>query len=205
MATTFGIKLKSVRVIENGTMVKEAGINGLLLTFYHPNSSEELIIVTRTFNLKDDKELDYFKEAPPNLHTLKKIRVEGSVVFDIALTSTRQRSILVKVFKKIGRAIANEIIGKIPGSSIISGAADKVLGALFDKIETSDKITRIGYVCWEIFENSPDGDLPLTLSVPKEIKIHRFDQEGDKIIKITRTLKKGDNNCSVVLNLQKIP
>ena len=204
MATTFVFKLKSVRVIENGTMIKEVGNNGLMLTFYYPNSTEDYKVVTRTLKLKDDQELEYFKEGPPNLHTLKKLKVEGSVVFDLTIISKQKRNVLVRVFKKFGRIIAGEIVGKIPGSSIISGVANPILDSLFDKIETDDKITRLGYICWEVSENSKDEDLVLNLSVPKHIKIHRFDQEGDKIIKTTRTLKKGFVNCKVVLNIQKI-
>ena len=202
MATTFEIKLKTIKVIENGTLVTDEGVNGFILNFYHPNSAKDHKTITRAFPLKDNQELDYTKKEPI-LHKLDKLEIEGSTIFEVILTSKRKRSIIIKVFKKVGKLILKELIDKVPGSSVLSGASDAVLDTIFDKIETKDKITRLGYTYWEIDENF-HGPLPLNLSIPKEIKIHRFEKKGDNLIKTIRTIKKGFNNCQVVLEFTPI-
>ena len=53
MSTPFEIKLKSIKVIENGTLEQEKGLNAVIATLHYPSPGKVGVITTRKCQLED--------------------------------------------------------------------------------------------------------------------------------------------------------
>lgn len=203
MGTPYQIMLKSIKVIENGTLEKEDGVNGFVATLYYPSVGKTAVVATRKISLRDNED-KVFENEPYPKQILFKEEILKDAYLEVELTSIRKSSFLSKLFYKILNTLTNEAIGKIPGSSIVSGVVKNTTDSLFEIIKPSDKLKIIGKTGWLIAEDNDTGDLHLNLKVPQEIELFKMIREGDVTKYIKKIIRKDFVNGHVVLGLKKL-
>lgn len=203
MGTPYQITLKSIKVIENGTIEEEDGINGLVATLYYPDLGKTAVVSTREFSLRD-KEAHSFTEIPYPNQILFKENILHDAFIEIELTSISKSTLLHKLFHKVAFSLMKQAANSIPLPPALSGIIKNTTESLFDILKPTDKVVIIGKGGWLISEDYGDNDLPLNLEVPRQIvlkqKIH--DDDGTKYV--SETVPKGYTNAHVVLGIKKL-
>ena len=205
MSTPFEIKLKSIKVIENGTYEQEKGLNAVIAALHYPSPGKVGVITTRKCQLEDNVQYDYTTEDPI-LQYLFKEEILDSAILEIEITSTRKSSNLLKFLHSLLKTISNVALDSVlPGGSIVTAAVKTTSESVFELISPKDKIAIIGRAIWELKEDMDDGDLPLNLKVPKGLKMNKVEtlKDGSVVIK-QLTLRKGSNNAQVVVSIKKL-
>lgn len=205
MSTPFEIKLKSIKVLENGTYEEEKGLNAVIVALHYPSPGKVGIITTRKCQLEDNVAYDYTSEDPI-LQFLFKEEILDSAILEIEITSTKKRSRLLKFMHTLVKTLSNVALDSVlHGGSIVTSALKITSESVFEVISPKDKIAVIGRAIWELKEDMNDGDLPLTLKVPKGLKMNKVEtlKDGRVVIK-QRTLRKGSNNAQVVVSIRKL-
>jgi hypothetical protein len=203
MSTPYQIMLKSIKVIENGTLKKEDGVNGFVATLYHPSVGKTAVVSTREISLRDNEEKVFVNDSYPK-QILFKEEILNNAYLEVELTSIRKSSFLSKIFYKMVNTLTNEAIQIIPGGSIVSGLVKNTTESLFDIIKPADKIEIIGKIGWLIEEDTDIEDLHLNLTVPKEIVLFKTIQDADVTKYIKKKIHKDFVNGHVVLSLKKL-
>ncbi len=203
MATPYEISLKSVLVIENGTIKDEKGNNALMISLFNPDIGKTCVVSTRHLELEDNVELDYSKE-----HYKKKILFKESILFDtyieVELTSISKPAKLNQLlFKGLKAAISK--VDKIIPNGTITGAVKKSSETLFDLIEPKDEIEIIGRQELRIPEDYDKDELHFNLQVPKKIELKKVSKNEDgNNLKTTKTLNEGFTNGHIILGIKKL-
>jgi len=205
MLPVFEIKLKSIKVIENGTLEDVEGVNLLSFTLIYPREGCPSLVSARSLKLKDNEPLSYLKKDFQEQLVFKE-SIRDSAFLQLELSSIAKADKFQKLLVKIFGAAAKAAIGIIPGiGPLVTAVLTPASSSIFEAAEPSDKITVIGKGFFPIRENTPDGDLPITLSVPKKIVLikMRRNKKGD-LEMVTMKLNKNFANGQVIVSIRKI-
>lgn len=203
MGTPYQIMLKSIEVIENGTIEEEDGINGLVATLYYPDLGKTAVVSTRELSLRDKKVHSFTDILYPN-QILFKENILNDAYIEIELTSISKPTLLHKLFHKVGFSFLKQATNTIPLPPAMSGILKNTTESLFDILKPTDKVVIIGKGGWLISEDYGDNDLNLNLEVPSEIVLKQRTQEGEVTHYISKTIRKGYTNAHVVLGIKKL-
>ena len=205
MLPVFEIKLKSIKVIENGTLQDVEGVNLISFTLIYPREGLPALVSARSLKLKDNESFDYsIKDFQEQLIFKESIR--DSAILQLELSSIAKASKFEKLLVDIFGVATKAAIGTIPGiGPIVTAVLTTTSSSIIGTAVPSDKITVIGKGYVPLREDTPDGDLSITLSIPDEIVLTKLDlDKSGNLVKTTKKLPKNFNNAQVIVNVKKI-
>ena len=207
MNASVQILLKSVLVIENGSTEPGAeGVNVITATLIGPNTTKASVISARSLKLLDKQNFDT-SLIPFEDKFLFKEDILGDCMLKIEITAVEKISKLEKFFLKAFPNVFGILIGAIPGIGVIfSSITSKLVGSIFESIDTNDRITVIASGAMPLDAVNQQGELSVNLSVPKTIVVNSapfFNTNGEELIRRI-TLPKDFVNAEVVVNITDI-
>lgn len=204
MSSILQITLKKVRVIENGKAEDGGALNALSATLYYPREGVPAITSVRSISLQDEQEFDYSRE-PFQRQLLFKELIRGRTILEVEITARMTVSGLEKFLLKTLGSVLPTAVGLIPGiGPLVTGVIGRVSGPLFEAATPKDKILVVGRGSFPIDENTPEGPLPVQLSVPTKITLKRTQTQNGQQVEVTKTLPKDFTNGMVTLEITKI-
>jgi hypothetical protein len=204
MNNVFQITLKSIKVIENGTIEENAdGVNILTATLNFPNEQVRASTSMRSLELKDADTVDFTQKDFLD-QLLFKERIFGECMMSVELTAVEKVSKFDKILTKILGKVVTTALGAISGvGAIVTAALTTASGAFFESFDTEDKVTIIGRGAMPLSAVNKQGELSINLTIPKEVMLASspfIDENDNEVIRQIR-LKKGFVNAQVVFQL----
>jgi hypothetical protein len=182
MPTLFEVKLKSIKVNENG-FIEEKGLNLFEASLIYPKDAVPLVQAVTTLNLKDGEEYDIaaeynkaigscLQEGGLKKELLFKQVIQDTSLLEINLGAKEKANEVEKILSKLLGVGAVAAIGTISGvGAVITAVAGSATGSLFSQLEPKDDIKNIGKGFFLIDKDTRDGVYSIDLYVPEKIKI----------------------------------
>lgn len=203
----FQIQLKSVLIKENGKIEDIEGVNMMSVALSYPNPQDKNPTTVIAMGLKDDETME-FSTKPLKDRLVFKGMVIGDSSINVSITAIDKPSKFDKLITKIFGAVVTGAIGLITGGAavaLVTAGAKVAAESIFEELEPQEKTTILGQGEYPISRDTPEGDLVVNLSVPKEVKIKKRFFENGQTIERSVTVPKGYVNAMVVFDVKKYP
>jgi len=204
----YQFKIKSIKTSETGLSVRGKGSNYISFVLVNPKEGVQSIETIKKVPLKKDVNFSFEKLNYSEKNLFKStIEFESSII--VKLTTIQKEEKVTQLLKKIGTAITGVLAGAITtvnpgvGIAVLSAIGTTTIGSLLEASE-EDKVTILAQREWGLNStNLKEGELPLALSAPKNIKLKETYKEGGKVKERSFTIKKGHSIAQVILEIDK--
>ena len=205
MTTVFEIRLKSIKLMENGAIDTNEGSNALGASLFYPRPGTPGVNSVRAMNLHDNIGL-LFSGKPYDQQVLFKEAVQGKTLLTLEVSAIEKPSRLDKVVSGlVGTAVSVAVGGA--GSAIFGAVAKSLSGSIFDAIGPKKKVAVIARGSLEFSEDDfPNGgEVTVPFHVPKTIKIRDLKLKNGEPDRSELTLQKNSPNGRIVLEFHRLP
>lgn len=208
MATITQICLKSILLLENGTLAPRLrGTNGFSATLIYPEAGISALTSVRTFEQEiADREVLDFTQRSFKEKVLFKQRFQGDSILEVEMTTVDKASKFERILLNMLGKAAVAGVGTVSGlGAIFTAVARHAVKSVFALPEVKDQVEVLGVGEMPINSSTPEGDFVIQINVPKDMKIHQLakNEEG-KLVERTLTLRKGQGIGQIVFDIKQI-
>ncbi|UZR96673.1 hypothetical protein [Chondrinema litorale] len=200
MSYLIQIQLKEILIIENGTVEKVEGVNGISFSLFYPKSGVPSVETLRTLRLKDREPMSFISR-PFTEKLLFKQEIQGDTFLQVKISAIERVSKFEKILNRLFGTALTTVVGAFTGvGAVFTAVATDLTSSIFELTEPQNNITVIAEGEMPITELTPEGDFLVQLSVPDDLTITQTIRGITKEIR----LKKGFTNARVVFDLKRL-